>query len=280
MMDPVIASVPGDADRLQQVVWNLLSNAIKFSPGGSEVTIAVRQAATAVSIVVSDAGQGIAADFLPLVFERFRQAEGSIARSSGGLGLGLAITRHLVELHGGTITVTSEGAGKGAVFTVTLPSSTPSSARPASRAPSSEAVYPHPPELVGLRVLVVEDQADARAMLAELLQDCRAIVLSATSAAEGMRLVEEQRPDILVSDMGMPGEDGFSFIVRVRALGPERGGDLPAIALTAYARSEDRARALAAGFTTHVAKPVEPADLLVVIRDVMARAVTRRAGRT
>ena len=271
VMDTTIASVSGDADRLQQVVWNLLTNAIKFSPGGSEVTIAVRQDGEHVTIVVSDEGQGIAADFLPLVFERFRQAEGSISRSGGGLGLGLAITRHLVELHGGTITVASAGPGKGASFTVSLPAQRPSTVSDERHAPVSEAPYPRPPELIGLRILVVEDQPDARAMLVELLQDCRALVFEAESAAEGMRLLEEHRPDILLSDIGMPGEDGFAFMARVRALGAGRGGALPAIALTAYARSEDRARALAVGFNRHVAKPIKPADLLLVIRDMVAR---------
>ncbi len=272
-MDAYLSPVAGDADRLQQVVWNLLTNAIKFSPAGSEVGIAVRQGERDVTVVVTDTGQGISAEFLPLVFERFRQAEGTIARSSGGLGLGLAITRHLVELHGGTVQVTSEGPGRGATFTVSLPLPKPSAQRIDVRPPtSSDGAYLHPPELIGLRILVVEDQADARDMLVELLRECQAVVHAADSAAEGMRLLEEHRPDILLSDVGLPKEDGFSFIRRVRALGAERGGALPAIALTAYARSQDRARALGAGFTTHVAKPIEPPALLLVIRDVMAAA--------
>ncbi len=279
VMDPFISPLSGDADRLQQVVWNLLANAIKFSPRGSEVTVTVREGGSDVSIIVADAGQGIAADFLPLVFERFRQAEGSISRSGGGLGLGLAITRHLTELHGGTVTVASDGPGRGATFTVRLPLPRSSAQLAGSRRSPVSEPYARPPELVGLRVLVVEDQPDARAMLVELLQDCRAVVHAAESAAAGIRLLEDHRPDILLSDVGMPGEDGFSFIRRVRALGAEGGGDLPAIALTAYAGSVDRARALEAGFTAHVAKPIEPPKLVLVIRDVMA-SVTRRAGRT
>jgi signal transduction histidine kinase len=239
-MDPLIFPVAGDADRLQQIVWNLLTNAIKFSSGGSEVAISVRQEEGALSIVVSDAGQGIPADFLPLVFERFRQAENSISRSGGGLGLGLAITRSLVELHGGTVTVASEGPGRGATFTVRLPTARPSVREIGSLASPLRGAYVHPPELIGLRVLVVEDQPDARAMLVELLEECRAVVYAADSAAEGMRLLQDHRPDILLSDIGMPGEDGYSFVRRVRELGAEAGGALPAIALTANERARSR----------------------------------------
>lgn len=270
--DPSTGPVLGDPDRLQQVVWNLLSNAVKFSTRGGIVQVALERGPASLEIAVHDLGEGIDPDFLPHVFERFRQADGSRTRAKGGLGLGLAIVRKLVELHGGSIRAESEGRGKGATFTVSLPASSarpPSFARPpaihlTAAAPSALC----PPEVQGLHVLVVDDEADARDLLAELLTSCRSKVSTAASVEEAMRLVGELRPDVVISDIGMPHEDGYALIRRLRSLSSEEGGNTPAIALTAYTRTEERTKALVAGFNTHVAKPVEPAELLAVLRSL------------
>lgn len=268
--DPGAALVMGDADRLQQVAWNLLSNAVKFTERGGQVWIILREAGSAAELVVEDTGQGIDPDFLPYVFERFRQGEGGTTRAHGGLGLGLTIVKHLVELHGGTITAHSEGRGRGARFTVRLPLSPLTAARPVS--PRSLTVdvpvsrnLPRPPGVAGLRVLVVDDDADARELIAAVLEERGMKPTCASSASGALALLLELRPDILVSDIGMPIEDGFSLIEKVRALPPEQGGGTPAVALTAYARVEDRTRALLAGFNMHLTKPVDPAELIVVL---------------
>lgn len=262
-------SVVGDADRLQQVVWNLLSNAVKFSPKGSEVEIVLRRHESNVELVVRDRGQGIEAEFLPHVFERFRQADASSARGKGGLGLGLAIVRNLVELHGGSIRAESDGAGHGATFTVSLPISPlrlPSFVRPPAL--HLTAVAPHlkyPSEVEGLDVLVVDDEADARELLSALLARCKMRITTAATVAEALALVQSNRPDIVISDIGMPEEDGYALIKQLRALAPEDGGRTPAVALTAFARTEERTKALVSGFNMHVPKPVEPAELLAVL---------------
>ncbi|RYE83914.1 MAG: response regulator, partial [Myxococcales bacterium] len=253
--------VMGDPNRLQQIVWNLLANAVKFTPKGGRVHTTVQCLESSVEIVVSDTGQGITPGFLPHVFERFRQADGGIARVQGGLGLGLSIVRQLVETLGGTVSVASPGEGQGATFTVRLPVAV---ARRESVAPPGPLPWREPAatvprgELAGLLLLVVDDDGDARDMLAILLEASGARVRLASSAAEGRELFAAERPDVVVSDIGMAGENGHALIESLRRLPPGQGGDVPAVALTAYARSEDRTRALKAGFSSHVAKPVEP----------------------
>ncbi|QRO01724.1 PAS domain-containing protein [Archangium violaceum] len=267
-----VGTVRGDAHRLQQVAWNLFTNALKFTPEGGRVTARLRRAGMHAELEVTDSGQGIAPEFLPHVFERFRQADGSTTRRHGGLGLGLAIVRHLVELHGGTVQVHSEGAGRGSRFTVRLPlSGTHATALPSSLLVPEQ----HLPELSGVRVLVVDDELDTRELLRTLLEERKAEVTVATCVAEAFESLVRTPPSLLVSDIGMPGEDGYALIRRVRALPPERGGQVPAAALTAFTRLEDRTRALAAGFQVHVPKPVDPTELVMSL----ANLVNRFAGR-
>lgn len=270
-------SIPGDPVRLQQVVWNLLSNAIKFTPRGGHVQIRSERVNSHLEIVVSDTGQGIAADFLPHVFDRFRQADQKTSRHHGGMGLGLAIVRHLVEMHGGTVNANSEGEGLGSTFTVMLPITPiyqidPSGARvhPAARdlLPQTDDCTDR---LDGLRILVVDDEADTREMLKEGLQYCGAKVSVAGNAAEALDALTSTSPDILISDIGMPGVDGYDLIRQVRGLPRERGGKIPAIALTAYTRTEDRLQSLRAGYDMHVPKPVELAELVAVAATVVRR---------
>ncbi|AUX43942.1 histidine kinase [Sorangium cellulosum] len=269
-VDPEAATLRGDPARLQQVVWNLLSNAVKFTPAGGRIDIALRRAGEHAELSVTDTGAGIAPQFLPHLFERFRQADASSTRKYGGLGIGLSIVKHLVELHGGTVAVASEGEGKGATFTARLPLG--GAAQPApdaaleQRSTRGEAPGDYPgAELTGVRVLVVDDQADAREIAQRVLEESAARVTTAASAAEALSLVERERPHVLVSDLGMPGEDGFQLIRKVRALGAERGGATPAAAVSALAREEDRARALGAGYQAHLSKPVDPAALVGVV---------------
>jgi signal transduction histidine kinase/CheY-like chemotaxis protein len=262
--------VSGDPDRLQQVVWNLLSNAIKFTPKGGHVGVRVERHGSDVRIKVSDTGAGIAAEFLPHVFERFRQADGSTTRAHGGLGLGLAVVRHLVEQHGGTVEAVSAGEHRGSTFTVNLPiSAVDARADEGARGGEGDDASRAPHDLKGLlkgvRVLVVDDHTDARELLAMVLSSAGASVSAAASAPDALEKFRREPPDVLVSDIGMPGEDGFSLVASVKALGPEGGGGIPAIALTAYATEEDRQRALAAGFAEHLPKPVEPAELVTAV---------------
>ena len=272
--------IVADGDRLQQIVWNLVSNAIKFTPRGGRVTVHASGDATKFEIRVSDSGQGISPEFLPRVFERFRQADSSTTRRHGGLGIGLAIARHLVELHGGTISAESEGTDRGAVFTVVLPRTAAGAAVAPEWAPPPGPQYPTletPLEgsLDGLRVLLVEDEPDGRDLVEEVLKAAGARVVSAESAEEGRALFATFEPDVLVSDIGMPGEDGYSLIRSIRAL-PERGA-VPSLALTAYAREEDRLRSLRAGFDGHLAKPLDPVELVASIgRLVLASRESRR----
>ena len=276
LIDTGAGVVMGDAARLQQVVWNLLSNAVKFTPRGGRVQARLERVNSQIEIAVADTGAGIAPEFLPHVFERFRQADQRTTRQHGGLGLGLAIVRHLVELHGGTVRAESEGEGAGATFTVSLPVSPvqrreegAERARPAAR--DTLPAHECPERLDGLRLLVVDDEPDARELLAVGLGQCGAEVVTASSAAEAVEAVSKERFDAIVSDIGMPDEDGYELIRRVRALPPEAGGRTPAAALTAYARTEDRLRAMRAGFEMHVSKPVELTELVVVIANLVRR---------
>jgi signal transduction histidine kinase len=270
-----MGAVLGDPSRLQQVVWNLLSNAIKFTPNGGRVEVRLEKIGSDARITVSDDGAGISEAFLPYVFDRFRQADSSFARKHGGLGLGLAIVRHLVEIHGGTVHADSPGEGKGSIFAATFPlleSSVLSGARGDTNGPLSDG------KLEGLHVLIVDDEADARELLSAMLEQRGAQVTAVASAAEAIDCLGRNGllPDVLVSDLGMPDQDGFDLISKVRTLEPERGGRIPAIALTAYARPEDRARALAAGYEMHMPKPVEPGQLSDALGDLVRQ---KRPGR-
>lgn len=269
-----VGQLLGDAQRVQQIVWNLLSNAIKFSPKGGRVEVAVKRIEEVIEIAVTDSGRGIDAKFLPYVFERFRQADGSSSRAHGGIGLGLAIVKQLTELHGGTIEASSEGEGKGATFVVRLPIAPLIRANNGvleeslSVAPGSYDEFV-PVPLDGLRVAIVDDEPETLVLLEQILVRCDAEVRSASSSAEGLELVRSWKPDLLVSDIGMPDGDGYELIKGVRALTREQGGAVPAIALTGYSRVEDRVRVLASGFQMHVTKPVEPEEFIAVITSVV-----------
>jgi PAS domain S-box-containing protein len=281
------AVVTGDPQRLQQVFWNLLSNAVKFSPGGSTVRVRLARADGRAEVSVADAGEGIRPDFLPFVFDRFRQADASTTRRHGGLGLGLSIVKQLAELHGGTVRATSAGPGQGATFTLTLPLAATGTAPPgggAAAGPTAPAGAPPPAEaepvfataaaldLTGVVAVVVDDEPDARELVRRLLADRGARVVTAASAGEALDALRRVRPHVLVSDIAMPGEDGYALIRRVRALPAADGGQTPALALTAYARAEDRMRAVVAGFQHHVPKPVEPAELVTMVASLAGRA--------
>jgi PAS domain S-box-containing protein len=268
----------GDPDRLQQIVWNLLSNAIKFTPKDGHVEIATSQINSHLEIRVSDSGQGIDAAFLPHVFDRFRQADGTSTRRHGGLGLGLAIVRHLVELHGGTVHVDSPGEGLGATFTVRLPVravQVPARA-PREALPSRLSPRLQNQPLAGLSVLVVDDEPDARELIATVLEQAgaRALVAGGTQAA--LELLAREQPDVLLSDIGMSGSDGYALMREVRSLSPERGGLIPAAALTAYSRAEDARQAIESGFQRHVSKPVEPEALIAQVAALAGRPDLRQ----
>ncbi len=264
--------VLADPGRLQQIVWNLLSNAIKFTPADGRVEVQARQDGSEAAIVVSDTGMGIEADFLPYVFDRFRQADSSTSRAHGGLGLGLAIVRHLAELHGGQVSVESEGRGAGAAFTVRLPALT-SAALPARRPPGCRRPMPES-VLRGLHVLAVDDQADARDLIATSLERYGATVMTAASTEEALELIDDRQPNVLIGDIGMPDQDGYALIRQVRARPPQFGGRVPAIALTAYARQEDHDRALDAGFQLHLAKPIDDEELVEAVAWLAGRDTT------
>jgi PAS domain S-box-containing protein len=256
--------VRGDGTRLQQIAWNLLSNAVKFTPSGGRVDVSVRVVGTAVEIAVSDTGKGIDPQFVPLLFQPFRQADTGKARGGAGLGLGLSIAKQLVELHGGYIAVRSEGLGKGATFTVHLPSA--ASIVRDERSAMTEAPRNQPSgELGGRHVLVVDDEADARSLIETVLEQSGARVTTASSVEEALAAFEREPPDVLVSDIGMPERDGYDLIREIRTMPASRGGDVPALALTAYARVEDRMRATSAGYESHLAKPVDPATLALMV---------------
>ena len=261
---PGLPPALSDAARLQQVIGNVVSNALKFTPGGGRVTTTVRKSGSSVEIEVADTGAGIAPEFLPYVFDRFRQADSTTTRVHGGLGLGLSIARQLVEMHGGTIRAASEGRGKGATFTIVLPAA--SSASLAAQPASAEAALP---SLDGVRVLAVDDQEDARALLHAVLSGAGAEVDVAASADEARKRISARRPAIVISDIGMPGEDGYALIRDIRQADGSAGQDrMPCIAVTAYAREDDRLRALAAGYDRHITKPLDPLVLLRAVAEL------------
>ena len=279
MLDPAASPVSGDPNRLQQVFWNLLSNAVKFTPRGGRVQVVLGRVSSHLEVSINDTGDGIAAEFLPHVFDRFRQADASTTRRHGGLGLGLAIVRQLVELHGGAVRAQSAGVGSGTTFTVVLPltamhsqSEVEPEERSHPRTGSGTPVLAELPfSLAGVEVLVVDDEEDARTLVKRLLEARGATVRTAGSAAEALASIRAVRPQVLVSDIGMPGEDGYGLIRRVRTLEAGRENSLPAVALTAYARAEDRMKAVRAGFQMHIAKPVEPAELLTMVASLAGR---------
>ncbi|MDQ2936785.1 MAG: ATP-binding protein [Acidobacteriota bacterium] len=274
-LDSPAGQVSGDPDRLQQVVWNLVSNAIKFTPKDGRVSIILQRIESHVEVTVSDTGLGIASEFLPHVFDRFRQADSTTTRAFGGLGLGLAIVRQLVELHGGTVRVDSEGQGLGSTFTVSLPlmavRSKVSSTGSTQQQDFNLAEFDCPAELNGLRVLVVDDEEDSCEMLQFILEACGSQVKTTRSAVAALEAMAEEAFDVLISDIGMPNEDGYSLIAKVRALTKERGGEVPAAALTAYAGEEDRIRVLRSGFQIHVPKPIGPSELVAVVANLARR---------
>jgi PAS domain S-box-containing protein len=275
-LPPELGDFPGDPDRLRQIIWNLLSNAVKFSAAGGRVRVGGSRGGDFVELFVEDSGQGIRRAFLPFVFDRFRQADGSTTREHGGLGLGLTIVRHLVELHGGTVWADSEGEGCGARFTVRLPlrpvleAEVVTDSEQPPHAMNSAILEPEP-ALVGRRALVLDDDRDAQELVAQVLESHGMSVRLASSAEEALRALELGPPDIIVSDIGMPGQDGYEFIRRVRLGEAQQGANTPALALTAYARVEDRARAIEAGFDAHLAKPVRPAELTAQLAALLER---------
>jgi len=275
VLDPTVPAITGDPTRLQQVVWNLLSNAIKFTSKGGRVRVVSEVIDSRIEITVTDTGRGIAPSFLPYVFEAFRQEDASASRARGGLGLGLAITKQLVELHGGSVQASSAGEGQGAKFTVLLPVSavSPADKLHGAAAKLRAATYERA-ELRGVRVLVVDDEEDARMLIAAVLENCGCRVTTAASAREALAWIATEKPDMLVSDIGMPDEDGYALIRKVRALAGDKGGAIPAAALTAYTRSEDRRRMLNAGYSMHLGKPVDPAELVDAVA-ALARLIPR-----
>jgi len=275
VLDPRSGPMTGDPNRLQQVVWNLLMNAVKFTAKGGQVQVHLQRVASHVEIVVSDTGRGIAPDLLPFVFDRFRQQDSSSTRASTGLGLGLALVKHFVELHGGSVAAQSPGEGQGATFTVKLPVTIAEIAAPSITRAHPTAASMERPELGvrldGLRVLVVDDDADALDLASAILIEAGAAVRVCSSAPEALEMLRQWAPDVLVADIEMPEEDGYSLIRKVRALDAERGGRTPAVALSAYGRTQDRMRSLTAGYNMHVPKPVDPGELTTIIASVGGR---------
>jgi PAS domain S-box-containing protein len=278
-LDPSIGPVLIDPDRLQQIAWNLLSNAAKFTSPGGHIEVRLEELDGQVKLKVSDTGIGIAPDFLPFVFDRFRQADSSITRTHGGLGLGLALVRYLAELHGGSVKAESQGEGRGATFIVAFPlavsdgadnASSPSLVSDSQSVPE-ESTSGSYPKLEGLRVLVVEDEEDTRRMLKVLFESCGAEVKTATSSGEALKVFEQWNPGVMVCDIGMANEDGYSFMRKVRAAEAGRGEQTPALALTGYARSEDRVQALSAGYQMHMAKPINPLELTQIVATLSKR---------
>jgi len=273
VVDPTAGPVTGDPNRMQQVVWNLLTNAIKFTPRGGRVQIVLERANSHVELSISDTGKGISARFLPHVFERFSQSDPTRTRSHSGLGLGLAIVKNLVELHGGSVIAKSAGEGRGSTFVVLLPISVVRSADGADGHPvaTTEAECSSSPDLKGIRVMIVDDNADAMNLVKHLLEQCGVSVSGCGTGQECLSRLPLWPTDVLISDIGMPGMDGYAMMRELRALPPEKGGETPAVALTAFARSEDRRRAMLAGFDMHVSKPVEPGELVAVVARMARR---------
>lgn len=277
ILNPVGTATWGDSARLQQVVWNLLSNAIKFTDNGGKIQVMLARVDSHLELTVSDTGRGIKAEFLPHVFERFRQADSSTRRAQGGLGLGLAIVRQIVELHGGSASVQSDGENKGATFAVRLPvyaahadlNAPGSPAFPLLKSPPTHETSN--PVLDGVKILVVEDEADSRILLQKLFSQRQATVTATSSVSEALEEIGKAQFDVVISDLGMPHQDGFDFIRQLRALPPDRGGRTPAIALTAFVRQEDRTKVLLAGFHVHVPKPADPAELIATVATLTGR---------
>jgi CheY-like chemotaxis protein len=271
VIEPITEAIHGDPARLQQIIWNLVSNAVKFTPKGGRVQVVLARVNSHVEIRVSDTGEGIAPEFLPRLFERFTQADASAAREHTGLGLGLALVKQLVEMHGGQVRAASDGIGKGSTFVVVLPLAIvhvfdePSGVHPRTFAPPPEIAVAR---LGGLRLLLVDDEPDALEMTQQVLEDHGAEVVTARSADAGLAMLQAQRFDALISDIGMARKDGYDFILDVR----RSGHRLPAAALTAFARSEDRTRALLSGYQAHVTKPVEPTELLATVVSLTGRS--------
>jgi PAS domain S-box-containing protein len=277
LLDSRVTTISGDPARMQQVVWNLLSNAIKFTPKGGKVQVMLERVNSHIEVVVADNGEGIQPDFLPHIFERFRQQDSSTTRRHTGLGLGLSIARQLVELHGGTISAKSSGPGQGATFTMMLP--LPAMREELEPANNGAALGGGDPiRLSGIRVLVVDDESDARDLIRQVLRDHDADVVTAASPAEAMVMLKQQRPTVLVSDIGMPHKDGYELMRSIRALPAADGGETPAVAITAFARSEDRTRAMLAGYQVHISKPFEPTELVATLASLAGR--TGRPART
>jgi len=273
VLDPGVGLVAGDADRLQQVVFNLVSNAVKFTPGGGRVEVRLAQLGARAVVTVSDTGCGIAADKLPHVFDRFRSTDGASSRRGAGLGLGLALSKHLVELHGGTVRAESPGGGLGATFVVEVPLAPPVTSRTGRELAADRLLGPArvTSRLADKRVLVVDDEPDTLDLLDRIFTDQGASVSIARSAAEALEVLRATGADVIVADVEMPGEDGYALIEKVRALAAEDGGRTPAVAVTAYGSVHDRVRALAAGFQRHVPKPVDPAELVTVVASIAGR---------
>ncbi|MDQ6624513.1 MAG: PAS domain S-box protein, partial [Verrucomicrobiota bacterium] len=275
VLDPHVGPVSADPGRLQQVLWNLLTNAVKFTPKGGRVHLALGRVNSHLEISVSDTGEGITSEFLPHVFDRFRQADATTTRRHRGLGLGLAIVKNLVELHGGSVSAESAGLNQGATFYVCLP------ATAATLSPDPDRLHPRTalprelpgehPDLSGLEILAVDDEPDARELIHRILSRCGAAVETASSGADALRSITKKKPHVLIMDIGMPEEDGYAVIQKVRQLSPEQGGDVPAIALTAFARLEDRRRAILSGFQMHMSKPVEASELIAIVSSLGTR---------
>jgi signal transduction histidine kinase len=268
--EPGLGAISADSARLQQIIWNLLSNAVKFTPSGGKICVRVEQDGRDARVTVKDTGQGIEAEFLPRVFDRFLQADSSTTRSFGGLGLGLAIVRHLVELHGGTVSAQSDGLNKGATFSATFPLLTERT-ESITLAHSGELSALENQSLDGLRVLLVDDEAEAREIISTVMMRTGAEVTACKSASEALAKLLEWKPDVILSDIAMPDEDGYSFIGKVRSLPREKGGATPAAALTAYARDLDRRQALAAGYQMHIAKPIAATQLVSIVARLAGR---------
>lgn len=273
---PHTGSIRGDSSRLQQIFWNLLSNSIKFTPKGGWVEVFVEQSDSLLEIRISDSGLGISAEFMPYVFDRFRQGDASLTRQYGGLGLGLAIVKQLVELHGGTVQAESAGTNHGSSFIVTLPLSSPNEMDTLSVVTQLPSGTDKHQSLAGLKVLVVDDEADAREVVRRMLDQAGSRVLTAEDAAEGMMMLKAEKPDLIISDISMPDEDGYRFITEVRKLPASEGGTTPAIALTAFAHAEDRAQAIRAGYQDHLSKPVDSAELIARIDHLMEGSAAKR----
>lgn len=276
LLDVKADRIFGDANRLQQVVWNLLSNAVKFTPKGGRVQIKLEHVASHARVIVSDTGAGMSSAFLPHAFEPFRQADGTTTKRQGGLGLGLAIAHQLVELHGGTLSAASEGEGQGASFTMSVPVAAVQTTAPvvvdstANKALRAKSFVTSPPGLCGLKILAVDDEGDSRDMIRAVLEENGARVITAGSVREALEALPGWNPDVLICDIGMPGEDGYALIKKLRETEAKQGKNTPAIALTGYARIEDRMRAISAGFQVFIAKPIEANELTATVASVIA----------